>query len=572
MTRRTPTSRMRLTAALCGLALAGAAAAQPAQRNTRHALIIAVGEYADPQIPTLHGVKYDVDSARRMAQAMAVPASQITVLRDAQATADSIRAAVAALDKRVADGDRVFVYYSGHGTRWYDESVRRDGCTEGLLAHDGQALTNVEFSRMLAPIARRSDKMLVFYDACFSGGVAAQPFTTRSLRIGGASVVPKFTRAGAPEMCSTPTNFRTRDLSQALQRSAALPENVVHVAASRPDEVSFDNPASGGMATTAWRDCLLGQARDLDGSGAVTVDEVTRCAQDGVTRALKGQPGITGQQMTVAGNKSFVPAWISAAFTSAPAAAPLSSPPSAAVPTPPPLAAAPAQPTLAPPPAAPPPPVVATLPSTVPGAGTGPVASLPSAPAPVTLPTVPTLATGPAQAVRPATPSQILAELHRQRDGARKVAVVLKTPQLRIGKDALALELTPQRDGYLYLALAGSDGKSLYLLYPNELATDNRVRAGQKLRLPGVDWEILAGGPPGTETILAIVTDAPRDLAGLSAEKTGPFMKTLLDGEGRARLQRILSNGTPAAGCGGAGTNSCSDAFGAALVTVRTVP
>ena len=556
MTRRTLTPRMRLTAALCGLALAGAAAAQPAERNTRHALIIAVGEYSDPQIPTLHGVKYDVDSARRMAQAMAVPASQITVLRDAQATAANIRAAVAALDRRVADGDRVFVYYSGHGTRWYDESVRRDGCTEGLLAHDGQALTNVEFSRMLAPIARRSDKMLVFYDACFSGGVATQPFTTRSLRIGGASVVPKFTRAGAPEMCSTPTNFRTRDLSQALQRSAALPENVVHVAASRPDEVSFDNPASGGMATTAWRDCLLGRARDLDGSGAVTVDEVTRCAQDGVTRALKGQPGITGQQMTVAGNKSFVPAWISAAFTSAPASAPAA----AAAQAPPPA------------PAPSPPPVVATLPSTVPGAGTGPVASLPSAPAAVTLPTVPTLAAGPAQAVKPATPSQILAELHRQRDGARKVAVVLKTPRLRIGKDALALELTAQRDGYLYLALAGSDGKSLYLLYPNELAVDNRVRAGQKLRLPGADWEIVAGGPAGTETILAIVTDAPRDLAGLSAEKTGPFMKTLLDGEGRARLQQILSNGTPATGCGGAGGVSCSDAFGAALVTVRTVP
>ena len=552
MTRRTLTPRMRLTAALCGLALAGAAAAQPAERNTRHALIIAVGEYSDPQIPTLHGVKYDVDSARRMAQAMAVPASQITVLRDAQATAANIRAAVAALDRRVADGDRVFVYYSGHGTRWYDESVRRDGCTEGLLAHDGQALTNVEFSRMLAPIARRSDKMLVFYDACFSGGVATQPFTTRSLRIGGASVVPKFTRAGAPEMCSTPTNFRTRDLSQALQRSAALPENVVHVAASRPDEVSFDNPASGGMATTAWRDCLLGRARDLDGSGAVTVDEVTRCAQDGVTRALKGQPGITGQQMTVAGNKSFVPAWISAAFTSAPASSPAAAPPPAPAPSPP--------------------PVVAMLPSTVPGAGTGPVASLPSAPAPVTLPTLPTLATGPAQAVKPATPSQILAELHRQRDGARKVAVVLKTPRLRIGKDALALELTAQRDGYLYLALAGSDGKSLYLLYPNELAVDNRVRAGQKLRLPGADWEIVAGGPAGTETILAIVTDAPRDLAGLSAEKTGPFMKTLLDGEGRARLQQILSNGTPATGCGGAGGLSCSDAFGAALVTVRTVP
>jgi hypothetical protein len=112
----------------------------------------------------------------------------------------------------------------------------------------------------------------------------------------------------------------------------------------------------------------------------------------------------------------------------------------------------------------------------------------------------------------------------------------------------------------------------MYLLYPNDLAQDNRVRAGQRLALPGKGWEIVAGGPPGFETLLVMVTDAPRDLKGLAKEKSGPFMKTLLDGDGRARLQWILSNGTPAAGCGKPGAPSCSDAFGASLLSVQAVP
>ncbi|MDP3222271.1 MAG: DUF4384 domain-containing protein, partial [Rubrivivax sp.] len=166
---------------------------------------------------------------------------------------------------------------------------------------------------------------------------------------------------------------------------------------------------------------------------------------------------------------------------------------------------------------------------------------------------------------------EILAELHQQRDGSRRVVATVRQPQLKIGTDTLQLDITPARDGHLYVALAGSDGKSLYLLYPNDLAQDNRVRAGQRVSLPGPGWEVVAGGPVGTETLLVMVTDAPRDLAALGQEKSGPFMKTLLDADGRARLQWILANGTPAQDCGKAGHASCSDAFGAALLQVEAV-
>jgi hypothetical protein len=497
---RTPAASLVIVALATALTASAFAQTVIAERHTRHALIIGIGEYADVEVPLLKGTVHDMASARRMARAMAIPDANVTVLRDLDATAERIRAEIQALQSRVSDGDRVFLYYSGHGTRWYDEKIKSDGCTEGLLAADGQVLTNVELGERLAPLARRADKMLVFYDACFSGGVAGAPFRTRSLNIGGNVITPKFTRVGAPERCSQPSNFRTRSLALVLQQAQALPQNVVHIAASRPDEVSFDSSAIGGFATAAWRDCLLGEAQDLDGSGAITADEVTRCAQAKVTAGLAGQPGILGQQMTVAGNASFVPAWMGAAFA-----------------------------------------------SSMPQAGAAAAGS----------------------SLRKATPAEILAEVHGQRDGSRRVVATLRQPRLKIGVDALEIDITPSRDGYLYLVLAGSDGKSLYLLYPNELAADNRVRAGQRVVLPGAKWEIVSGGPVGTETLLALVTDAPRDLSRLPAEKSGPFVRALLDERGRSLLQEVFANGTPVADCGQVGKPSCSDAYGAALLKVQ---
>ena len=149
-----------VAAALAGCSLATFAQPQPAERTTRHALIIGIGKYTDPEVPPLLGVVHDMDSARRMARAMSVPDANMRVLRDAEATAERIRQEISSLQQRMAEGDRLFVYFSGHGTRWYDESTRKDGCTEGLLAADGKVLTNVELGERLAPITRKAEKVL----------------------------------------------------------------------------------------------------------------------------------------------------------------------------------------------------------------------------------------------------------------------------------------------------------------------------------------------------------------------------------------------------------------------------
>jgi len=565
--------RLASLLAACLLPLTAAASEMPPQLNNRYALVIGISHYSDSHIPSLRGVPLDMVSARQMANAMGIPDQNISYLRDDDATAEHIRQAIGGLNRQLHPGDRLFIYYSGHGTRWHEFGSAAGSCTEGLVATDGEVMSNHELGKLLEPLARKTDKMMVFYDACFSGGVAATPLKTRAITINNIVLTPKFAAEVASPSCYNPSNFKTRSLNTALQQEGGLPQNIVHIAASRPDEVSFDNSLRGGLATAAWRDCLLGEARDLSGSGAVTVSDITRCAQAKLDNNLAGQPGVLGQHMTLGGNSQFVPAWIKSAFVSPPP------PPSPAQ-----LAQAPdnsanqVSPPAPTPPAAlqltPPKPPVHSAPPVHLAQLTPPAALPPETPPPAVAPTAPaTLAQH-----RHASPADMLQQIHAQRDGARQLKVVLQQNSLRIGHDKLQLSVSAEQDGYLYIALAGSDNKSLYLLYPNKLDQDNLLHAGETLKLPARNWQIDAGGPAGHDHLLVMLTDAPRQLEQLKAVPSGPFMQTLLDTQGRSLLQQVLSNSANQhdEACSGSLRNlqvsrRCSDAFASALLDVREI-
>ena len=705
-------------------------------RASRHALIIGVGEYSRPGISSLKGVKHDIKSAAQIARTMGVAPENITYLRDTDATAQNIRLAFRSMEKRMRQGDRAFVYYSGHGTRWIDTSFDSNACTEGLLATDGQALTNREISRLLMPISRKAEKLMVFYDACHSGGLANQPLRTRSLATSGGQLMPKFSGEVSPERCATPSNMKTRSLSGELGRMGAVPSNTVFIAASRPDEVSFDDPRSGGLATVAWRDCLLGKAADLDGSGAITVDETTQCAQIGLDERLQGQPDILGQKMTIGGNRQFVIGAPGASASEAQLAEQrlaaaraqeeqererekqerekekerqrvaaqqavelaraealaqekererVAAEQAAAQA----LAAAEAQAqaekdrlvaqalaqaqerqrvaaqqalelakakeeakekaeqerleaamqaqaeararleaeqaaaaakakaeaerarlaaealaqekerervaaervaaqaekqrlvaqalakeqqaqqqeqerleaalqattqgTAAPPPTNS---NVTTLASVDDGA----ISMQPALPLPATT---------------QAKPAALLVEMFQQRDATRVLSVEANQKILKIDKDPLELTITSPTDGYLYVALAGSDQESLYLLFPNQIDANNQIKANVPVKLPRRSWRIVAGGPKGTDTVLVIVTDSPRDLSQLDGEDAGPFVMPLQTREGRSQLQALIgaSGNADQQVCqtGGKTRNLkvqivCSDAYAAKLI------
>ncbi|MBI1891549.1 MAG: caspase family protein [Burkholderiales bacterium] len=490
---------------------------------SRHALIIGVGEYMNSTVPSLKGIQHDMDSATRMAESMSIPKENIRYVRDLDATSTRIEQEINELVKRTQPGDRVFLYYSGHGTRWYDEALKKDGCVEALLPSDSKPLTNQRMAALLKPISDKTDKLFVFYDACHSGGVVDKPLTTRSFTGSAfAKLTPKYSPAGVPSFCATPANLRTRSFTDQASKQGALPQNIVEVSSSRQDEISFDDETGGGLATQAWRDCMLSDAEDIDNSGAISVDEIAACAQGKIDKRFANNAQYAAPHITIGGNRAFIPNLfasnsVAQASTDGQSAAP----------------------------------IVQVSANTQTTASAAP-------------------------AVKPPA-SAALDDIYAQRDARRKVSINLRNSALRIGKDNLDFSVTSSHDGYVYLIMLGSDDKSYYLLFPNELDQDNAISAGQTLKLPRKKWQITAQGPAGTDRMLAVVAESPRDLSLLGNAKEGPFITTLTDPKGRANLQWLTGTSVNQgdADCSNGGrqrglsiATKCSNAFGAAVADI----
>ncbi len=134
------------TSLLLTLALFTALHAQSQTPAMRSALVIGLSQYSSSTAAsTLEGVPHDVESAKRIAQAMGIPSNQIRLVRDQDATKENILKELRQLGERTRDGGRTFIYFSGHGTRNWDPTV--NGCVVGLLTHDGQVITNAELAQ-----------------------------------------------------------------------------------------------------------------------------------------------------------------------------------------------------------------------------------------------------------------------------------------------------------------------------------------------------------------------------------------------------------------------------------------
>lgn len=553
------TKKKRCALWVVGLLL-GMAGAMPSQAaGARSALIVGVSVYASPDVPPLDGVAVDMGSARGIARAMGIPDSRIVELRDAKATKAAILAALEQMAASMNEGGRAFVYFSGHGTRWYDSALQ--GCKEGLLAFDRETITNEEIAQRTRRMSEVADKVVVLFDACHSDGVSMVNRARTRSAVSGA-LTPKFFLKGGQdsEACSRPTNVKTRSLLAEATRLGALQENFVQITSARADEVSFDEPGRGGLATQGVRDCLLGSAADRDGSGAVSIAEVEQCAQRFVDEKLKPYPDLKPHRITVSGNRNIIPVAVVRPSAEVAASVPAASPavPAPAAPALPPaaplasVAAAPSQSAAAPAPAPAPP--VAAAPATATPSLT-PLSPVPAVPAPT-----------PVAAVPPALASlATLKDIAAQRNPRRKVEVTLNRSALKIGRDALELSVRSSHDGHLYLVMLGSDAKSFYLLFPNGLDGENRIQAGKPLSLPRPDWRAVAGGPEGTDHLLVLVADSPRDLKALTLSPptaAAPFTFALNDLPGRAALIDFFT---------GQGITGASESFGAALLQIKEV-
>jgi len=148
--------------------------------------------------------------------------------------------------------------------------------------------------------------------------------------------------------------------------------------------------------------------------------------------------------------------------------------------------------------------------------------------------------------------------------------VTLTTPGTRlvIGRDRLRLSISSQAPGYLYVFLANADGTQLYRFFPNQFDTANKVAANRTIKLPRNDVQIDVQGPPGTDRVLAVVSEHPRDFAGSGFDPRDSLYDLAVVERQWSKPERLPSELLGAAVCG---APPCGDRFGAALVQYEVV-
>ena len=160
--------------------------------------------------------------------------------------------------------------------------------------------------------------------------------------------------------------------------------------------------------------------------------------------------------------------------------------------------------------------------------------------------------------------------------------MTLEAPKkaLKVGADTFDFTLSSREGGYVYLLMVGSDGQTFDLLFPNQLDRNNQIDPGGTLRLPRTAWQLTVEGPPGRDTLLAVVTDNPRDFSAAGLRPSGPFSEVQAAAAKDIQLVTSATLGAravedecsaPPATRNLAIRKRCSTSYGAALIEVEEV-
>jgi hypothetical protein len=282
--------------------------AMPA-RAENHALLIGIGKYRQR---TLEGPPYDVAAlARVLASQYGFQKENIRTLLNEAAVKFRILSELELLTSRTRPGDRIFIYFSGHGTS------RRDQVLALPLPHTTGALVPADFEgdpaqpveklmsqliigkRDLRPALERLDRdrqVLMVFDTCFSGN------TVRAI---GNHQAPNLSRYLPLQSRSV---FKAEQEIGGFEENITLPEpypyqNIFYISAATENEVAKDiqqnnlylfptidgNPH--GVLTDALLRALTGQLRvDTDNDERWSQIELYAAIKKEVQRRFKQSP------------------------------------------------------------------------------------------------------------------------------------------------------------------------------------------------------------------------------------------------------------------------------------------
>ena len=195
-----------------------------------------------------------------------------------------------------------------------------------------------------------------------------------------------------------------------------------------------------------------------------------------------------------------------------------------------------------------------------------PQAAAPSASSIVAAPPVPEPTAAPVRG--PFSTVAALEDIVRYSDPMISVNTLADKQTLVIGRDRIKFRVKSSEAGYVYVFYSGTDNAGLTLLFPNTSDSKNRIAADTEMVLPRASWNIDAGGPPGVDHIVAMVSRSPRDFSGVGLKPANPLSEFDL-----ASLQRLWTSApagvSPYAGVARcAAEAACPAGFGATLIRI----
>jgi hypothetical protein len=173
-------------------------------QSNYHVLLVGIDAYS---VKPLHGCVNDIDAVQRLllGERVAIPKGRIrrlasphpksthdTAVDSKPATLANICAALEDLGSNsVKEGDRVFIYYSGHGARTPVTTPVGELDREALVPVDfnaqagsWQLLFDFDLNRLLAAIVARTNAVTFVLDCCHSAGATRE--------ISGSKMTPRF--------------------------------------------------------------------------------------------------------------------------------------------------------------------------------------------------------------------------------------------------------------------------------------------------------------------------------------------------------------------------------------------
>jgi hypothetical protein len=242
----------------------------------RWAVVVGIGRYDNPTIPTLRFAAADAESFYDVLVTRAgFPKDQVLLFTERTERKPTLRNLKQALGtflaRRPQKNDLVVVFFAGHGAPEVDpRGIEADGLAKYLVPIDADpndlystALPMDEFQTIFDRL--ESERAVVFLDTCYSGAAGGRTF------------------AAARTRASRVDDFFLERLTRSRGRAI--------VAASRANEVSIELPELGHGVFTYYLVRGLAGAADLDRDGIVVLQELYQYLEYQVAREARAAGG-----------------------------------------------------------------------------------------------------------------------------------------------------------------------------------------------------------------------------------------------------------------------------------------